>query len=103
MTKAKTRVSAPRRTAPKIIDFPKTRRALPADRNSGVARVERGGLRLVDDTEAGEPATHEQLAAMELEPWTGKSEGTESLTGESWMNYRVSVICRAAYEARKPD
>jgi hypothetical protein len=75
------------------IPFPKSKRPLPADRPSAMARVESSGLRPVDDdTSAGEPATHEQLAAMEFEPWAGKSEGTKSLTGESWMKHRVSVI-----------
>jgi len=58
-----------------------------------VASVKSSGLRLVDrDTSIGEPATHEQLAAMEFEPWAGKSEGTEALTGENWMQHRISVV-----------
>ena len=48
---------------------------------------------LVDrDTSIGEPATHEQLAAMEFEAWAGKSDGTEALTGENWMQHRISVV-----------
>src|SRR5450631_2708190 len=75
------------------IPFPKSKRPLPTDRPSAMARVESSGLRLVDrDTSIGEPATHEQLAAMEFEPWAGKSEGTEALTGENWLEHRVSVI-----------
>jgi hypothetical protein len=45
-----------------------------------------------DDTPKDKPATHEQLAAMEFEPWPGKSEGTEALTGENWMERRISVV-----------
>ena len=29
---------------------------------------------------------------MEFEPWAGKSEGTEALTGENWMQHRISVV-----------
>jgi hypothetical protein len=29
---------------------------------------------------------------MEFEPWPGKSEGTESLTGENWLRHRVAVV-----------
>jgi hypothetical protein len=77
----------------KPIPFPKSKRPLPADRLSAMAGVERSGLRLVDrDTCIGEPATHEQLAAMEFEAWKGKSEGTPALTGESWMERRISVV-----------
>ena len=76
-----------------IVSFPKSKRPLPADRPSAIASVERSGLKLVeDDTPIGEPATHEQFAAMEFEPWAGKSEGTESLTGENWMQHRISVV-----------
>jgi hypothetical protein len=75
------------------IPFPKSKRPLPADRPSVIASVKSSGLRLVDrDTSIGEPATHEQLAAMEFEPWAGKSEGTEALTGENWMQHRISVV-----------
>ena len=76
-----------------IVSFPKSKRPLPADRPSAIASVERSGLKLVEgDTPIGEPATHEQFAAMKFEPWAGKSEGTKSLTGENWMEHRVSVI-----------
>jgi hypothetical protein len=76
-----------------IVSFPKSKRPLPADRPSAIASVERSGLKLVeDDAPIGEPATLEQLAAMEFEPWAGKSEGTKSLTDESWINHRVPVI-----------
>jgi hypothetical protein len=79
------------RAAP--IPFPKSKRPLPADRPSAIASVKSSGLRFVDrDTPIGEPATHEQLAAMEFEPWAGKSEGTEALTGENWMRHRISVV-----------
>jgi hypothetical protein len=75
------------------ISFPKSKRPLPADRPSAVESVKRSGLKLVDDDNAkGEPATHEQFAAMEFEPWAGKSEGTEGLTGENWMQHRISVV-----------
>jgi hypothetical protein len=77
----------------KPIPFPKSKRPLPADRPSAMASVKSSGLRLVDgDKSTGKPATHEQLAAMEFEPWAGKSEGTESLTGENWMQHRISVV-----------
>jgi hypothetical protein len=77
----------------KPIPFPKAKRPLPADRPSAIESVEKSGLRLVDcDTSIGEPATQEQLAAMEFEPWAGKSEGTEVLTGENWMQHRISVV-----------
>jgi hypothetical protein len=77
----------------KPIPFPKSKRPLPADRPSAIESVKSSGLRLVDrDTSIGEPATHGQLAAMEFEPWAGKSEGTEALTGENWMQHRISVV-----------
>jgi len=58
-----------------------------------VAKVKKSGLRLIDDdTSTGKPATHEQCAAMEFKPWAGKSEGTEALTGENWMQHRVAVV-----------
>src|SRR5271163_1804314 len=76
-----------------IVSFPKSKRPLPADRPSAIASVENSGLRLVEaDARIGEPATLEQCAAMEFEPWPGKSEGTEALTGENWIEHRVSVI-----------
>jgi hypothetical protein len=75
------------------IPFPKSKRPLPADRPSAIESVKSSGLRLVDrETTIGEPATHDQLAAMEFEAWEGKSEGTEALTGENWMQHRVAVI-----------
>jgi hypothetical protein len=75
------------------IPFPKSKRPLPADRPSAIASVKSSGLRLVDgDKSGGKPATHEQLAALEFEPWAGKSEGTEALTGDNWMEHRVAVI-----------
>jgi hypothetical protein len=74
------------------IPFPKSKRPLPADRPSAIASVKSSGLRLVEGKSKGKPATHEQVSAMEFEPWAGKSEDTEALTGESWMNHRVSVI-----------
>jgi hypothetical protein len=76
-----------------IVSFPKSKRPLPADRPSAIASVKSSGLRLVDDdTSTGEPATHDQLAALDFEPWAGKSEGTEGLTGDNWMRHRVAVI-----------
>jgi hypothetical protein len=94
MTKADRVHSTPRKTASKIVKFPKTKRPLPADRPSATARVKRSGYNLVrvDKEPAGEPATHEQLAVLEFEPWEGKSEGTEALTGENWMQHRISVV-----------
>jgi hypothetical protein len=98
MTKAKTRVSTRRRTASKIVQFPKSKRPLPADRPSAIASVKRSGLRLIDDDATGEPATHDQLAVMEFEPWPGKSEDTEALTmrqrpKETNYSLRVSERC----------
>jgi hypothetical protein len=75
-----------------IVSFPKSKRPLPADRPSAMASVKRSGLRLVEGKSKGKPATHEQLSAMEFEPWAGKSEGTEVLTGENWLEHRVAVI-----------
>lgn len=77
-----------------IVSFPKSKKPLPADRPSAIDSVESSGLRLIDvgDDFAGEPATHEQLAAMEFVPWAGKPEGTEALTGDSWMQHRISVV-----------
>jgi hypothetical protein len=92
MTKADSVRGTPRKTASKIVSFPKSKRQLPADRPSAIASVERCGLRLVAGKSKGKPATHEQLAAMEFEPWAGKSEGTEALTGENWIERRISVI-----------
>ena len=93
MAKAKRVHSTPRKTASKIVKFPKTKRPLPADRPSAIVGVKSSGLKLVhDDTRTGEPATHDQLAAMEFEPWAGKSEGTPGLTGENWMQHRISVV-----------
>jgi hypothetical protein len=74
------------------IPFPKPKRPLPADRPSAIASVKSSGLRLVEGKSKGKPATHEQLAAMKFEPWAGKSEGTEGLTGENWMQHRISVV-----------
>src|SRR5258707_12933343 len=94
MTKATRVHSTPRTNTPKIVKFPKTKRPLPADRTSAVASIQKSGLRLVDndDMPMDKPATHEQCSAMEFEPWAGKSEGTEGLTGDNWMRHRVSVI-----------
>jgi hypothetical protein len=94
MAKANRVHSTPRRTASKIVKFPKTKRPLPADRTSAVASIKKSGLRLVDDDDMpmDKPATHEQCSAMEFEPWAGKSEGTEALTGDNWMQHRVAVI-----------
>ncbi|MEA2795243.1 MAG: hypothetical protein QOI87_2623 [Bradyrhizobium sp.] len=75
-----------------IVSFPKSKRPLPADRPSAIASVKSSDLRLVEGKSRGKPATHEQLSAMEFEPWAGKSEGTEALTGENWMQHRISVV-----------
>ena len=74
------------------IPFPKSKRPLPADRPSAIASVKSSGLRLVEGKSKGKSATHEQCAAMKFEPWAGKSEGTEALTGENWMQHRISVV-----------
>jgi hypothetical protein len=74
-----------------IVSFPKSKRPLPADRPSAIASVKSSGLRL-EGKSKGKPASHEQVSAMEFEPWAGKSEGTEALTGENWMQHRISVI-----------
>jgi hypothetical protein len=92
MTKADSVHSTPRITASKIVSFPKSKRPLPADRPLAIALVESSGLRLVAGKSKGKPATHKQLAALEFEPWAGKSEGTEALTGENWMQHRISVV-----------
>jgi hypothetical protein len=75
-----------------IVSFPKSKRPPPADRPSAMASVKSSGLRLVEGKSKGKTATHEQLSAMEFEPWAGKSEGTEGLTGENWMQHRISVV-----------
>lgn len=77
-----------------IVSFPKSKRPLPADRPSAIESVKSSGIKLIDEGDApvGKPATHEQLAAMEFEPLAGKSEGTPGLTGENWIEHRVSVI-----------
>jgi hypothetical protein len=91
MTQAKSVHSTP---ASKIVEFPKTKRPLPADRPSALACVKKSGLRLVDadDMPMGESPTHEQCAAMEFEPWPGKSEDIDVLSGDNWMEHRVAVI-----------
>jgi hypothetical protein len=93
MTQADSVLSTPRKTASKIIEFPK-KPIKPAKRKSALVGIKRSGLELVPSkkTPKDKCATHDQLAAMEFEPWAGKSEGTKSLTGENWMNHRVSVI-----------
>jgi hypothetical protein len=107
MTQADTVLSTPRTIASKIaiVRFPKSKRPLPADRPSAIASVKRSGLKLIQDvdTPKGEPATHEQLAAMEFEPWAGKSEGTDVLTGENWMQQRISVVFAHATMFMIPD
>jgi hypothetical protein len=77
----------------KPIPFPKSKRPLPADRPSAIESVESSGLRLVErEAKSGELATQAQLATMEFEAWDGKSEGTPALTGDSWMERRISVV-----------
>jgi hypothetical protein len=51
------------------------KKALPGDRPSAIESIKRSGLRLEDESSTDKPATRQQLAALEFEPWVGKLEG----------------------------
>jgi hypothetical protein len=96
MTQADSVHSTPRKTASKIVEFPK-KPIKPAKRKSALVGLKRSGLELVPSrSEAkGEPATNEQMAKMDFSPWKKDDRDLIAFGGEHWHNQGIHA--RFAY------
>jgi hypothetical protein len=85
MTQADSVHSTPRKTASKIVKFPK-RPTRPAKRKSALKGLKRSGLKLVlSRSEAkGESATNEQMAKMDFSPWKKDDRDLAAFGDEHW-------------------